>query len=110
MKRVVSIRRKSLCEEDNPLLEHISLSPAERIVLAWNLTRLACSLRDPSGAEPRLQDILSAFSDSEVEYLLVGAYALSAYGLVRSTGDIDLWVRPTGNNARRVFGALVSFT
>jgi hypothetical protein len=30
------------------------------------------------------RDILSAFSDAGVEYLLVGAYALSAHGLVRA--------------------------
>ena len=55
------------------------------------------------------QDILSAFSDAGVEYLLVGAYALSAHGLVRSTGDIDLWVHSTPDNASRVYSALVAF-
>lgn len=51
-------------------------------------------------------DILSAFSEEEVEYLLVGAYALAAYGYVRATGHIDLWIRPEENNARR-FGLRV---
>ena len=55
------------------------------------------------------RDILSAFSDARVEYLLVGAYALSAHGLVRATGDIDLWVRPTAENAERVHHALLAF-
>ena len=54
-------------------------------------------------------DILSAFSDAEVEYLLVGAYALSAHGLVRATGDIDLWVRPTEQNAQKTYNALTAF-
>ena len=55
------------------------------------------------------RDILSAFSDAGVEYLLVGAYALSAHGLLRATGDIDLWVRPTAENAGRVHRALMAF-
>jgi hypothetical protein len=55
------------------------------------------------------RDILSAFSDAGVEYLLVGAYALAAHGLVRATGDIDLWVRPTAENAARVHRALLAF-
>jgi hypothetical protein len=55
------------------------------------------------------RDILSAFSDAGVEYLLVGAYALAAHGLVRGTGDIDLWVRPTSENAARVHRALLAF-
>lgn len=55
------------------------------------------------------RDILSAFSDAKVEYLLVGAYALAAHGLVRATGDIDLWVRATPENAARVHRALLAF-
>jgi hypothetical protein len=55
------------------------------------------------------RDILSAFSDAGVEYLLVGAYALAAHGLVRGTGDIDLWVRPTAENADRAYRALLAF-
>jgi hypothetical protein len=35
------------------------------------------------------RDILFAFLEENVEYLLVGAYALAAHGLVRATGDID---------------------
>jgi hypothetical protein len=35
------------------------------------------------------RDILLAFLEENVEYLLVGAYALAAHGLVRATGDID---------------------
>ena len=38
---------------------------------------------------PDYRDILSAFSEENVEYLLVGAYALAVHGQVRATGDID---------------------
>ena len=55
------------------------------------------------------KDILSAFENAEVEYLLVGAYALAAYGHPRATGDIDLWIHPTPNNAARVMQALHAF-
>jgi hypothetical protein len=55
------------------------------------------------------RDILSAFADAGVEYVLVGAYALAAHGLVRASGDIDLWVRPSAENARRVHAALIAF-
>ncbi len=58
---------------------------------------------------PDYRDILSAFTDAGVEYLIVGAYALAAHGLPRATGDLDLWVRPTPANARRVFEALAQF-
>ena len=40
---------------------------------------------------------------------MVGAYALAAHGFVRATNDLDVWVRPTPENARRVHGALTDF-
>ena len=58
---------------------------------------------------PDFRDILSAFSEENVEYLLVGAYALAAHGQVRATGDIDLWVRNSEDNALRIMSALASF-
>jgi len=33
------------------------------------------------------RDILSAFSEEKVEFMLVGAYAVAAHGLPRATGD-----------------------
>lgn len=58
---------------------------------------------------PDYRDILSALSDGKVEYLLVGAYALAAHGLPRATGNLDLWVKPEPDNAKRVMGALEKF-
>lgn len=55
------------------------------------------------------KDILSAFENAAVEYLLVGAYALAAHGYPRATGDIDLWIKPGRNNAQRVMQALRRF-
>lgn len=42
-------------------------------------------------------------------FLLVGAFALAAYGVVRATGDLDVWVRPDEENTRRVWCALLRF-
>ena len=55
------------------------------------------------------KEMLSALSEADVEFLVVGAYAMAAYGCPRATGDIDLWVRPTKENANRVFKALIAF-
>jgi hypothetical protein len=54
-------------------------------------------------------EMLGALSDQQAEFLVVGAYALAAHGVPRSTGDIDIWVRPTPENARRVWAALEGF-
>ena len=53
--------------------------------------------------------MLLAFEDAEVEYLVVGAYALAAHGIPRATGDLDLWVKATQENAKRVLLALSKF-
>ena len=54
-------------------------------------------------------DMVSAFAEEGVVYLVVGAYALAAHGFPRTTGDIDLLVEPTAANAKRVFRALLAF-
>lgn len=54
-------------------------------------------------------DIAQGFIDCGVEFVVVGAYALAAHGFPRTTGDIDLFVRPTTDNAARVFRALANF-
>ena len=58
---------------------------------------------------PDYRDILSAFSEEGVDYLVVGAYAVASHGLPRATGDLDLWVRCDVDNARRVWRALAKF-
>jgi hypothetical protein len=58
---------------------------------------------------PDFRDILSAFAAEDVEFMVVGAYALAAHGLPRATGDIDLWVGTAGENPGRVRKALIRF-
>ena len=48
------------------------------------------------------RDLLAEFNARQVEFLLVGAHALAAHGHVRATQDLDLWVRPSPDNAKRV--------
>lgn len=40
---------------------------------------------------------------------MVGAYAMAAHGVPRATGDFDVWVEPGGDNAARVYRALLRF-
>jgi hypothetical protein len=54
-------------------------------------------------------DLLTAFVEEGVEFLLVGAFALAANGAPRFTGDLDVWVRPDPVNAERVLRGLRRF-
>jgi hypothetical protein len=54
-------------------------------------------------------DLLRAFIDGKVRFLIVGAYALGVHGRPRATGDLDVWVDPTPENAVNVVSALERF-
>jgi hypothetical protein len=54
-------------------------------------------------------EILLELSAAGAEFLVVGAHAVAAHGVTRSTKDFDIWVRPTPENARRVWQALLKF-
>lgn len=58
---------------------------------------------------PDFVDLLRAFVAADVRFLVVGAYALAHHGLPRATGDLDIWVDPTPENAPRVIRALAGF-
>jgi predicted nucleotidyltransferase len=54
-------------------------------------------------------DLLIELSDAEVEFLLVGGWAVILHGHVRATDDMDILVRPSTANSERVFTALEAF-
>jgi hypothetical protein len=58
---------------------------------------------------PDFRDLLLEFADGKVEFLIVGAFAVAYHGVPRATGDMDVFVRPSSENAQRVFGALARF-
>jgi len=58
---------------------------------------------------PDFLDILRALSAADARFLLIGAYAVSVHAEPRATGDLDIWVEPTPENARRVYAALRAF-
>src|SRR5436305_1722337 len=54
-------------------------------------------------------EMLDALFAAGADFLIVGAHALAAHGRPRATGDLDIWIRPTSENAERVWRALVKF-
>lgn len=54
-------------------------------------------------------EMLSALSDAGADFLVIGAHAVAVHARPRATGDLDLWVRPSPENARRVWEALALF-
>lgn len=55
------------------------------------------------------KELLELFNRHKVEYIIVGSYALAYYGSPRYTGDIDLYVNPSRENAEKIISALKDF-
>ena len=54
-------------------------------------------------------DLLRAFIDHNVRFLIVGAYAWGVHGRPRATGGLDVWVDASPENAANVMRALEAF-
>ena len=55
------------------------------------------------------REFLRLLKKNEVEYLLVGGYAVGFYGYPRPTGDMDIWISNTRENAEKVTRVLNDF-
>ncbi len=55
------------------------------------------------------KEFLSLLNATGVDYLLVGGYAVAWHGYPRATGDLDVWVAVSADNARRLVTALKQF-
>lgn len=54
-------------------------------------------------------EMLAALSEAGAQFMVIGAHAVAVHGRPRATGDLDIWTRPTAENAARVWAALVAF-
>ncbi len=57
-----------------------------------------------------LREFIESLNSQHVEYLIVGAFALAFHGVPRSTGDIDILLRRSPENAARIVEVLVQFS
>lgn len=55
------------------------------------------------------RDFIQALNDSSVEYMLVGGYFVVLYGYSRTTGDLDIWVKPSEDNFKKLEIAFKKF-
>jgi len=58
---------------------------------------------------PDFDEFIASLTAHGVEFVIVGAYALAFHGAPRFTGDLDVLVRPTIDNATRLLAALRAF-
>lgn len=54
-------------------------------------------------------EFIQALNASQVQYLLVGGYSVIIHGYSRTTGDLDIWVKPDEENYHRLMNAFSVF-
>jgi len=58
---------------------------------------------------PDFKEFLKLLNAHQVEYLLIGGYAVAYYGYPRATADIDFWIAVKPANAERIVTVLKEF-
>lgn len=55
------------------------------------------------------RDFIKVINDHDVEYMLIGGYAMGVYGHFRGTGDLDIFINTTNENADRMMKACLEY-
>lgn len=55
------------------------------------------------------KEFLRLFNAYQVEYLLIGGYAVGYYGYPRATADMDIWIAMHPSNAEKLVAVLKAF-
>jgi predicted nucleotidyltransferase len=77
---------------------------------AWQMVGLAQEFKGLEvELKPDFRDLLRLFNRHQVQYLIVGGYAVMKYTEPFYTKDLDIWVEPVAENAKQAYAALVEF-
>jgi predicted nucleotidyltransferase len=55
------------------------------------------------------KDFVELLIKHQVEYLIIGGYAVGIHGYPRYTGDLDVWLNPTNKNSENILNAVKEF-
>lgn len=59
--------------------------------------------------QPDFKELLALLNSQNVEYAIVGGYALAYHGAPRYTGDIDILINPSKRNSEKIMTVLEAF-
>ncbi len=55
------------------------------------------------------QELLASLLHNDVDFIIIGGFAVIFHGYHRTTGDVDIWLKPDNENKTRLLKALESF-
>lgn len=53
--------------------------------------------------EKIVKDVLISLNKNKIKYLIHGGFAVSVYGYIRGTKDIDIWIEPKKENIKKLY-------
>ncbi len=59
--------------------------------------------------EKDFEDFVQLLNKYKVEYMIVGGYALALHGKPRHTGDLDIWINVSEDNAKKLIQVINAF-
>ena len=60
----------------------------------------------PRSLNPNEKRFLTHLNHKQVEYLVIGGYAVAYHGYLRDIGDLDIWISTQKDNAQRMAAVL----
>lgn len=78
-------------------------------VASATLSNFAESTMEQIEFPPDFSEFLRLLTDHQVEYLLVGGFAVAIHGYPRATADMDIWVARHRRNAEKLVACLRDF-
>jgi hypothetical protein len=107
MEKVLQVFNSFAEAEEADRKYYRSLTPAQRIEILLILRSLIKRNDDePRGRLKRVYRIINAL---KVRYIIVGAFAVAYHGYPRYTGDIDLFIERSSENAHAILNAIRQF-
>ena len=55
------------------------------------------------------REFINTLNQQEVDYILVGGFSVILYGYSRTTGDLDIWVKKSKENYKKLYNAFIKF-
>ena len=59
--------------------------------------------------DPDFEDFIKLLNQHEVDYMIIGGYAMAFHGKPRYTGDLDIWIDISESNAQKMLLVIEDF-
>ena len=84
-----------------------AMTPQERLDEALNLS--LHTRQTPMAIHQDLKELLSLLNAHDVDYVIIGGHAVAFHGYPRFTKDLDIYLRPTFENGKKIVAVLRAF-